>query len=113
MRTWSRAGPSCAFTAPAWAAVAGYGIAIGCLGFLNPVWETAVQREVPGEVLARVTAYDWLVSLAAMPLGYALGPALASAVGPAWPLGGSAVLVIIALLVPTLVPSVRDLRLVP
>jgi hypothetical protein len=56
-----------AAAAPAWAVVAGYGLAMACLGFLNPVWETAVQQEIPPEVLARVSAYDWLVSLGAMP----------------------------------------------
>jgi hypothetical protein len=35
------------------------------LGFANPVWLTAVQREIPAEVPARVSAYDWLVSLGA------------------------------------------------
>ena len=62
-----------AFAAPAWAVVVGYGLAMACLGFLNPVWETAVQQEVPPEVLARVSAYDWLVSLGAMPLGVCPG----------------------------------------
>ena len=42
-----------AIAAPAWAVVISYGLAVACLGFLNPVWETAVQQEVPPEVLAR------------------------------------------------------------
>jgi predicted MFS family arabinose efflux permease len=100
-----------AFAAPAWAVVAGYGLAMGCLGFLNPVWETAVQQEVPPEVLARVSAYDWLVSLGAMPLGYALGPVLAREFGYAVPLTAAAVLVLIALAIPVSLPAVRDLRL--
>ena len=54
-----------AVAAPAWAVVTSYGLAMACLGFLNPVWETAVQQEVPAAVLARVSAYDWLVSLGA------------------------------------------------
>jgi hypothetical protein len=41
-----------AVAAPAWAVVVAYGLAMACLGFLNPVWETAVQQEVPAEVLA-------------------------------------------------------------
>lgn len=100
-----------AAAAPSWAVVGSYGVALGCLGFMNPTWETVVQQQVPSHVLARVTAYDWLVSLGAMPLGYALGPALAGSLGPGWVLGGSAVLVVIAMVGPALVPDVRRLRL--
>jgi hypothetical protein len=70
-----------------------------------------VQQQVPAHVLARVEAYDWLVSLGAMPLGYVLGPILAGTVGFTWPLVGAAVLVLIAMSVPTLVPEVRIVRL--
>jgi hypothetical protein len=100
-----------AFAAPAWAVVGCYGIALGCLGFMNPLWETAVQQQVPSYVLARVTAYDWLVSLGAMPLGYALGPILSDAFGSVWPLAGAAVLVVITMSAPAFVPEVRNLRL--
>ncbi|HEX7163024.1 MAG TPA: MFS transporter [Trebonia sp.] len=100
-----------AVAAPAWAVVAAYGLAMACLGFLNPVWETAVQQEVPPEVLARVSAYDWLVSLGAMPLGYALGPVLTQEFGYAWPLAGAAVLVVVSLSIPVSLPAVRNLRL--
>ncbi len=100
-----------AVAAPAWAVVVAYGLAMACLGFLNPVWETAVQQEIPAEVLARVSAYDWLVSLGAMPLGYALGPALTREFGYTWPLAGAAVLVLVALSIPVCLPDVRNLRL--
>jgi predicted MFS family arabinose efflux permease len=100
-----------AVAAPAWAAVTAYGLALACLGFLNPVWETAVQQEIPAEVLARVSAYDWLVSIGAMPLGYALGPLLAKQFGYTWPLTGAAVLVILTLALPVTRPEVRGLRL--
>jgi len=100
-----------ALPAPAWVAVGTYGLAIGFLGFANPVWETVVQQEIPAEVLARVSAYDWLVSLAAMPLGYALGPILTRQYGFTWPLAGTAVLVLVTLMVPACLPAVRDVRL--
>jgi predicted MFS family arabinose efflux permease len=100
-----------AVAAPAWAVVIAYGLALACLGFLNPVWETVVQQEVPAEVLARVSAYDWLVSLGAMPLGYALGPVLTRQFGYTWPLLGAAILVVITLSVPVSLPAVRNLRL--
>jgi hypothetical protein len=78
---------------------------------MNPVWETVVQQQVPSHVLARVTAYDWLMSLGAMPLGYALGPILGDAFGPVWPLAGAAVLVVITMSAPAFVPEVRNMRL--
>ena len=100
-----------AIAAPAWAVVTAYGLAMACLGFLNPVWETAVQQEIPAAVLARVSAYDWLVSLGAMPLGFALGPILVRQFGYTWPLTGAAILVVITLAVPVSLPDVRNLRL--
>jgi hypothetical protein len=100
-----------AVAAPAWSVVAAIGLASGFLGFGNPVWETVVQQEIPAEVLSRVSAYDWLVSLAAMPLGYALGPLLTRQFGFTWPLSGAAVLVIVTLVIPACLPAVRDVRL--
>ena len=75
------------------------------------MWETVVQQEIPAEVLARVSAYDWLVSLAAMPLGYVLGPVLGRELGYAWPLTGAAVLVLISATIPVTRRDVRELRL--
>lgn len=100
-----------AAAAPAWAVVAGFGLASAGNGFANPVWLTTVQQEVPAEVLARVSAYDWLVSLGAQLLGYAAGPVLARAAGFAWPLSVTAVLVVITLVIPACLPSVRNLQL--
>ena len=100
-----------AIAAAAWAAVLAYGLAMACLGFLNPVWQTVVQQEIPAQVLARVSAYDWLVSLCAMPLGYVLGPLLGRAFGYAWPLTGAAILVLISASIPITQPAARDLRL--
>jgi Major Facilitator Superfamily len=96
--------------APAWAVVTAYGLAAVGLGFANPVWLTAVQQEIPADVLARVSAYDWLVSLGAQLLGFAVGPALTHVAGFTWPLSAAAALVVITLLVPASLPSVRDLR---
>ncbi|WP_419997345.1 MFS transporter [Streptomyces boninensis] len=96
-----------ALPAPAPVVVAGYGIAQAGLGFLNPVWQTTVQDAIPANVLARVTSYDWLLSLAAMPLGYALAPLAADAWGRGAPLTVSAALVAAACLGTALVPGVR------
>lgn len=99
-----------ALPAPAPVTIAAYGIAQAGLGFLSPVWETAVQRAVPTHALARVTSYDWLLSLAAMPLGYVLAPLAAAAWGPELPLVAAAVVVGGCCLGTALVPGVRRFR---
>jgi hypothetical protein len=41
------------------------------LTFLNTVWETTLQQQVPGRLLSRIVAYDWLAALVFQPIGYA------------------------------------------
>ncbi|MFB7865309.1 MFS transporter [Streptomyces sp. NPDC056069] len=96
--------------APAPLTIAAYGLAQAGLGFLTPVWETAVQRAVPEHALARVTSYDWLLSFAAMPLGYTLAPLAAATWGPELPLVVAAVAVAGCCLGTALVPGVRGFR---
>ncbi|SEO19002.1 Predicted arabinose efflux permease, MFS family [Actinacidiphila rubida] len=96
--------------APGWLLVVSYGVALGALGFLTPVWETYVYASIPPGVLARVTSYDWLLSLAAMPLGYALAPVAAHAVGTPAPLYVCAALVAAACLGTAAAPGVRGAR---
>ncbi|SBT41493.1 MFS transporter [Micromonospora auratinigra] len=99
-----------AAAAPAAATVVAYCLALTALGFLNPVWETVVQAQFPPEVLARVTSYDWLMSLAAMPIGYALAPAAAGTWGASTPLVAAGALVLLACAGTAAVPGVRRLR---
>lgn len=98
-----------AAAAPAPVSIAAYCLALAALGFLNPVWETVVQGQFPPEVLARVTSYDWLMSLGAMPVGYALAPLAARAWGPSAPLAVAGVLVLLACVGTAAVPGVRRL----
>jgi MFS family permease len=102
-----------ALAAPAALVIAAYGVALAGLGFLNPVWESAVQQHVPADKLARVSAYDLLVSMAAMPLGYVVTAPAADAFGEATPLLIGAVLVALSTAGTALMPSVRRLRMKP
>jgi hypothetical protein len=61
--------------APA-AALAGFAFACGSV-----VWDTAIQRTIPPEKLARVAAYGWMGAMIFLPAGYALAGPLASVVG--------------------------------
>jgi MFS family permease len=58
------------------AVLAGVGMMLG-----NAVWESTLQRSIPGESLGRVSAYDWLGSLAFRPLGLALWGPISVAIG--------------------------------
>ena len=44
-------------------------------------WETALAERMPPHVLSRVTAYDWMGSLALLPIGYVLAGPLGEALG--------------------------------
>ncbi|MCP9981582.1 hypothetical protein [Actinomadura madurae] len=91
--------------------IGAYGLALTGLGVLNPTWETVVQMSIPPQALARVTSYDWLLSLAAAPLGYALAPWAASNWNASAPLWTAAVLVAASCLATAAVPGVRRLTM--
>jgi len=57
-------------------AVAGAGV-----GVFAVFWETALAQRVPPHLLSRVSAWDWMGSLAFIPVGYLIAGALARAVG--------------------------------
>ena len=80
------------------------GLGIGVFGVL---FGTAMQRDVPREVLSRVSAYDWLGSLALLPLGLAASGPAAQAFGPAPTLLVAAGWMLLSTLVLLLVPDVR------
>ena len=50
-------------------------------GLFDTVWESTVQHRVPAERVSRVSAWDWMGSMAGMPLGFALAGVLAESVG--------------------------------
>jgi MFS family permease len=67
-------------------AAAGVGLAL-----FGIWWETALAERVPPHTLSRVSAYDWMGSLALLPLGYLLAGPLGEQFGSSLVLGvGSA-----------------------
>jgi hypothetical protein len=85
--------------------------AAGLLG--NAIWEATLQRHIPGDILARVSSYDWLVSLIFTPLGFALAGPTADAIGLDATLLAAAGLLVVVHVAILLVPSVRHLRDAP
>jgi MFS family permease len=74
------------------------------------LWESTLQRHVPGESLSRVSSYDWFGSLAFYPLGLAVWGPVAAVIGISvslWLAFGLAVALTLALL------SVPDIRHLP
>ena len=69
------AGPPLVVLYPAMA-VAGVGI-----GMFAVWWETALAQRIPPQLLSRVSAWDWMGSLALLPIGYLLAGSLARSIG--------------------------------
>ena len=76
-------------------------------------WETALAERVPPHVLSRVTAYDWMGSLALLPFGYLLAGPLGEALGSVEVLAAGSALALAALVSALLVPGVRGLARTP
>ena len=93
------------------ALIAAFGfLAGGFITVFSVQWTTTLQREVPANVLSRVSAYDWFGSLAFLPLGMALVGPLASRIGITATLVGSGVLMMLLILAVLLVPSISRLQ---
>lgn len=73
-------------------------------------WSTTLQREIPSDVLSRVSAYDWFGSLVLLPIGMALAGPLAATVGITTTLVASGGLMVLLILAVLAVPSVIRLR---
>ena len=66
-------------------------------------WDTALAERVPPHTLSRVSAYDWMGSLALLPVGYLLAGPLGEALGPSTVLIAGNLLATVALIAGTVV----------
>ena len=85
--------------------VGGAGIAL-----FDVWWTTALAERIPADKLSRVSSYDWMVSLALLPLGYVLAGPLADAFGAVELLAGGSALACIALALGLLPRETRMLK---
>jgi hypothetical protein len=74
----------------------------------NITWATLLHTHVPGEVLGRVSALDWLVSIGLTPVSFALAGPAAAALGVEATMIGAGALAASATLSFLLVPGIRD-----
>jgi len=100
---------SLAYRAPVLVIAIGAFLGGASFAIFDTQWQTTMQREVPAEVLSRVSAYDWFGSLVFLPLGYAIVGPVASMVGihAVFIFGTSYLLVSVAAIL--LIPAVRQM----
>jgi len=103
--------------------VAGYGLArstvglaLACVAFNaleaagTIVWATIKQRQVPSELLGRVSSLDWLISIGLLPVSYALTAPVAAVVGVRATLVGAALIGSAATAAALLLPGMRSIE---
>ncbi len=73
-------------------------------------WMTALHQEIPEEKLSRIAAYDWLGSIALMPVAAAAAGPAESVFGRTAALWGCTALVALVTAGALCVPEVRNLR---
>lgn len=66
-------------------------------------WETALAQRIPPHTISRVSAYDWMGSLALLPVGYLLAGPLGEALGESLVLVAGNLLALLVLIAGTLV----------
>jgi MFS family permease len=89
--------------------VISFGAGVGVMLF-GIWWETALAERVPPHVLSRVTAYDWMGSLALLPIGYVLAGPLGEALGAPKVVAVGSAISLVALLAAFVVRDVRRLE---
>ena len=89
--------------------VAAFASGIG-LFFLQSVWSATMGQLIPNEIRSRVESYDWMISLVAMPAGFAVVGPLAANIGNANTLIICSAFVVIPCILTLLVPGIRAIH---
>lgn len=108
--TWPASALLLALGVPLWTMIAWALLAGLSSAFLDIVWETALAHNIPPHALSRVSSYDWMGSMALLPLGYALAGPLAGALGTRAVLGVGGAVGVIAVALSLLPRSTRELQ---
>jgi Transmembrane secretion effector len=64
-----------------WQAMAVAFVAEGSIALLIVIWFTLLQKLVPRELLGRVVSLDWMISIAGVPISFAIVGPLSTAIG--------------------------------
>ncbi|MEU4564885.1 MFS transporter [Actinoplanes sp. NPDC023936] len=92
-----------------WAVLAGAVIGYAGLLFYDVAWETAIQDNVPHQMLGRVASWDYVASFMAMPIGNALAGPLSERFGIDQVLTWCAAVLFVAGASQLLIPGARNL----
>jgi len=79
------------------------------LALFAAIWQATLQSHVPSEQLSRLSSYDWMGSIALLPVGYLLAGFIGVSLGARGGLLSAGVVVLVATLAVASVPSVRHL----
>jgi DHA3 family tetracycline resistance protein-like MFS transporter len=74
------------------------------------VWATIKQRHVPSSMLGRVSSLDWLISIALLPISFAVTAPVAAAFGARATLEAAAVIGAVVTLGAYFLPGMRDIE---
>ncbi len=92
------------------AAVIGLALVTGFgWSLMGVFWETLLARHIPADALSRVSSYDWMGSLALLPLGFVVAGPLASVFGARLVLGVGSGIGLVLLGLALLPRSTREL----
>lgn len=99
-----------ALSAPAWSLGVAQGVAGAAIGFGEVLWTTSIQRSIPGNMLGRAFALDWLIANSLRPAGPALAGVLGGIFGPGPVLMVAATVLAIITLAAAIHPALAVLR---
>ncbi len=85
-------------------------VGFGPLTFLNEVWFATIPQLIPADVLARANSFDWVISLIAMPAGFAICGPVADHIGIGSTLIAAAVIMAVPSFLIVMLPGVRGVR---
>lgn len=98
---------------PLWSTALAAFVAGMCTDVFGVLWTTTVQREVPADMLSKISSYDWLGSMTMAPVGLALVGPLTSALGVATALVACAGAIVLSAAASLLVQDTWRLQTLP
>ncbi|WP_329181720.1 MFS transporter [Streptomyces sp. NBC_01477] len=102
-----------ALALPAWALAAVMFVGGLAIEVFAVNWMLALHQEIPEDLMSRVSAFDWLGSVALTPLAVALAGPAAALFGRTRALWGSSGLIVLLTAAVLLVPDIRRVERVP
>jgi len=99
-----------ALAAPVLAIALTAAVAGAALSVFSAIWHTTMQSRVPEDQLSRMGSYDWIGSLALLPLGYLVAVGGQFLISAEATLIGAACVVIVATAIVVPLPAIRGIR---